>query len=405
MNYKRILLIIGFTILCLAIGFAIWWFLFRPVVAPTPSLPTQQPSQPSVGLPSAQPAQPRPIEITGPTAPAAPTASKIANGGVTATSSLTSLPAQNPFLSPNGSSIMYYSASDGRFYRVTPDGRTEILTDKAFYNVSNVVWAPNRVQAILEYPDQSKLLYNFDTQKQISLPKHWQSFSFSPESSQIAFLSLGLDADNRWLAMANADGSKTQAVEPLGDNADKVQVAWSPNNQIIAFSRTGEPQGLDSQEILFIGKQHENFKSLTVNGLGFQAKWTNDGKKVLYSVANASDDWKPQIWTAKTDVGTIGQNKTPLSIYTWANKCSFGSASDVYCAVPKDLPRGAGLYSQVADTIADNIYKINLDTGATSLIAIPSDDHTINNIIISDDEQYLYFTDKATGGLYKINLK
>lgn len=406
MNLKRILLILLFILLCAAIGFGIWWFLFRPIFAPpVAEVPPAVPAAPPTGLPPALPAPPRAEILPTVPAPAPALPTETAIGGLTKINSLTASPILKPFLAPDGSSVRYYSPADGKFYQITADGQVKAISDKTFYNVSNVTWSPKRERAILEYPDQSKLLYNFANQTQVSLPKHWQEFSFSPSGEKIAFLSMGLDVDNRWLAIANANGSTTQAIEPVGENANKVQIAWSPNNQIIAFSRTGEAMGLDTQEILFVGTKHENFKSLTANGLGFEAKWAPDGEKILYSATNGSDDWKPRLWLAAANVDTIGQNKTPLNIYTWVDKCAFADSSTVYCAAPKELPRGAGLYSKAADEIADDIYKINLETGGVGLIAIPAENYTAENLLVSDDEKYLFFTDKSTGQLYKINLK
>ncbi|MEK7606873.1 MAG: hypothetical protein AAB444_01625 [Patescibacteria group bacterium] len=402
MDRKRIFLILGFVLLCILLGFGIYWFFFRPLFAP--ATPPEVEVPPITTLPPSAPAFPvaPPITVT-PQAPGAPSA--VAAGQVTATTALTTTPALNPALSADGQSISFYNPADGKFYRVRPDGTTETLDNRIFHNVQKVTWAGDRNQAILEYPDQSKILYNFGTQTQISLPRHWQEFSFSPSSDQIAFLSMGLDQQNRWLAMANADGSKTTAIEPLGDNANKVQVAWSPNNQMIAFSRTGQPQGLNSQEVLLIGKNQENFKSLLINGLDFVGQWSPDGERVLYSAANGDDDWKPRLWVVNADVDNTSTGKTPLNINTWADKCVFADAATVYCAVPKDLRRGAGLYRQVSDTTADDIYRVDITTGATSLIAIPAENYSVGQIMVTSGEEYLYFTDRATGQLYKINLR
>lgn len=284
------------------------------------------------------------------------------------------------------------------------DGTPELLSDKVFFNVSNVQWAPDRNQAILEYPDGSNILYNFATRTQATLPRHWEKFDFSPRSDQIAFLSSGEDQDSRWLATASPDGSGSKPIEALGNNAAKVQVAWSPNDQIIAFSKTGAPQGFGEQEILMVGRQGENFRSLLVNGIGFEGQWTPDGR-IIYSTSAADNDWKPQVWIVDGSPDRMGANKTSLGLTTWADKCGFGGATTIYCAVPETLPRGVGLYPAAAGNSPDRIWRVNLATGAREQIAIPSENHTINSIIISQDGRLLYFTDKISGQLYKINLK
>jgi hypothetical protein len=48
-----------------------------------------------------------------------------------------------------------------------------------------------------------------------------------------------------------------QAIQELGDNADKVTVNWSPSRQTVAFSQTGNPAGGEQRQILLIGMHQE----------------------------------------------------------------------------------------------------------------------------------------------------
>ncbi len=405
---KRILLIVGFIVVVVVIGFVIWRVFFKPVFRPeipvAPGLPV---TPPSPGLPVAPPAPPRVTvpEVAPPAVAPEAAPSTVARGGITETSNLVNLPVLSPFLSPDGTNIQYYNRLDGKFYRVRPDGTIEVLTDKVFFNVSNIVWAPNRNRAVLEYPDGSNILYDFSTGRQVTLPRHWEQFSFSGDSQQIAFLAMGQDRDSRWLATSSAEGAQSRPIEPLGENADKVQVSWSPNDQVIAFSRTGLPQGLSSQEILFVGKEHENFKSLITNGIGFEGTWSPDGGQILYQVSSAESDWKPQLWIASGTPDSIGAGKTPLGLNTWVDKCTFGNTTTLYCAVPNELPRGVGLYPQAAGATRDQLWRVNLQTGQQERVAIPTGDYTIDRVVVTDDERYLYFTDQTSGQLFKINLK
>ncbi len=191
----------------------------------------------------------------------------------------------------------------------------------------------------------------------------------------------------------------------LGENADKVQIAWSPNNQIIATSRTGEPQGFDRQEILLVGMHGENFKSLIVEGWGFDYKWSPQGDRMLYNVYNSASDYKPLLWIVDAQGDRIGSNRRSLGINTWAEKCAFADNSTVYCAVPQTLERGYGMMPELADTIPDTFYKIDLSTGLKTPVAVPYGTYTASQVTISADGQYLYFTDKATGRLNRIQLK
>ncbi|OQX71740.1 hypothetical protein B6D52_00510 [Candidatus Parcubacteria bacterium 4484_255] len=78
----------------------------------------------------------------------------------------------------------------------------------------------------------------------------------------------------------------------------------------------------------------------------------------------------------------------------------------MYCAVPKDLPEGAGLVKELAEGIRDDFYKINTETGNISFLAEGAmGGYNVENIYISEEEDYLYFTDADSHRLRYIQLK
>lgn len=416
MNWKKIFAVIGFVAVVLGMGYMLYYIFFRPAAPPVVNAPPV--NVPTGQLPTALPGVPQPIAVpVTPTAlvPGAPIVTPpstlppqvgtIAKGGSTWSATLTSAAATNVTMTSDGQNLQYYDPAEGKFYRVTPDGQTTLLTDKVFRNVSKVDWSPDANKSILEFPDGSNVLFDFSTQKQVTLPKHWQNFDFSPDSNQIAGLSIGTDPSSRWLFTANSDGSSPQLVEPLGNNADKVQVSWSPNNQIIATSRTGEPQGFDSQMILMVGKNGENFKGLVVEGWGFDYKWSPSGARMLYNVYNSASDYKPVLWISDAQGDSIGANRKNLTINTWANKCTYSDESTIYCAVPQTMEQGAGMVPSMSDNVPDNFYKVDLKTGLKTLIATPYTAATAKNVSVSADGKYLFFTDQATGKINRIQLK
>lgn len=398
---KRILLIFGFLAVVVGLGAAIYFVFFRAPAAPPPVTVTP-PGAPGA-LPTAGPRAPgAPL---APAAPRLPAASPIAAGGVTQIKSLVSGNIHGLTGAEDKKGLNYYDAASGKFYRLTADGRIKELASRTFFNVDNVTWSPTKDRAVLEYPDGSNIVYNFTTGKQITLPKHWEEFEFSPSGNQVVGLSLGIDPRNRWLFTSNADGTGARFVEPLGENALKVQTSWSPNDQVIAFSATGEPKGFGREQILLIGKNQENFRGLIVEGLNFEGKWSPDGSRVLHSVTSPSADMRPVLWIVNAQGEAVGTNRKNLGLNTWVDKCMFADAVTVYCAVPQNLPKGAGLERSVARNAADQFYKINLATGGKTLIAIPEFPVNAENLEISADGTTLFFQDVISGGVYSIRLK
>jgi len=408
-NWKKFGLILGFILVVLFLAFIIYYFFFRPLI--TPSAPTPAPVTPvTPTLPPTTIITPPGAVVTPPVPGAAPTpippGSQISATataiGFTAASALISNPTQGLAIASNGRDAVYYEKTSGKFFRLDSSGQTTALTDKTFYNLNKINWAPNTSRAILEYQDGSKVFYDFDTKEQVAIPRQWKDFSFSPDSTKIAFKEMNFDPDNRWVSIANPNGSGLQAVEHLGTQDSDVLVTWSPSNQVVALFR----QSVNANQALvyFIGLHEENFKSLKAEGRDLRAIWSPDGSYLLYSVYSFNSNYNPSIWSARALGDTIGEDKINFKLATWADKCAFADNTTVYCAVPKTMDNGTGYFPDLANNTPDIIYKLNLATGAKARVAEPLGGYTISSLTVSKDQKSLYFTDKATGSIYKIDL-
>ncbi len=419
-KFKKIILILGFLLIVLVIAILIWNTFFKtdiesedPLFEIDPKTGMRLPISPDGEPIIIDDIIPRPIDtapdLPSQVAPVPATGepreeiSPIASGGITRTDTLVNTPSLKPTLSPDGSSVQFYNQSDGKFYTVNERGDLILLSDQVFHNVQEITWAPDKKRAVLEYPDKSKIIYNFETERQITLPKHWEDFSFSSDSQELVNKSLGIDPDNRWLVISNSDGSGTRALEFIGTNDDKVITSWSPNNQSVAMHT--KSIDYNRTEVFFVGKHGENFKSTVVEGWGFDPKWSEQGDKLLYSAASPREDLIPELWVVNAQGDSIGSDRKKLNVETWASKCSFANNNEVYCAVPRDLEKGSGLYPDLALETFDDLYKINIQTGQKELIATPEKAFNISDLIISSDQKNLFFTDHINGQIHKIQLR
>lgn len=408
---KKILLIIGFILLSALIAWGLYYLFIK--TAP----PGEQITAPPTGV-----ITPGQLPAAGERTPGAPSgAATPTAGGLPTAGVIPSAPAGGGFFQPvpvekvsqdyaiypslNGQSgnYRYHNAADGKFYKIGQDGSLKELDDRAFYNVTGVTWAKNKDLAVIEFPDKSKIIYDFEQKKQASVPQHWENFSFSPEASQVAAKAVGLSPENRWLVTMGSDGSGTKIIEPMGENTDKVQVDWSPSRQVVGFARTADPIGGDRQQILLVGLNHENFKALTVEGLDFRPQWSPTGQKLLYSVYSQRSELKPELWITNAYSDQINSGRQTLKLNTWAEKCSFADDNTLYCAVPKELPEGAGLSPEIAKNVADNMYKIDLRTGLKTNIPLGGD-YTINNISFDATGKKIFFTDANKNGVFEAKL-
>ena len=401
---KRILLGILLLAAVIGIGYAIYFFFFAPS-APATTPTNANANNPSGNLPAAGAAGNRPVVPENGNANAGlPSASPVARGGLTIVSTLVSGQTIGATLGTDGQSVNYYDPVTGKFFTVLPDGTKRELSSQIFPDVQNVTWSADAKTAVIEFPDGSKITFNFDTQKQTTLPKTWSDFSFS-QGGDLTTKNLSDNSAENWLVVSKTDGSDPQAVEPMGDNSDKVIVKQSPNGQVAAFSLTGPITDVGSRTILLIGKNGENLPGITVKGENFDPLWSPNGALLLYSTAATDDDYKPRLYIVDGTGQTPGGDKITTNLFTMADKCVFADEKTIYCAVPDALPEGSGLDPEILNNTPDSIYSINAATGAVTFVGRPENDMTVSKLQISKDGANLYLLDATTGFIKKMLLR
>ena len=308
-----------------------------------------------------------------------------------------------------GRGFNFLSGEDNKFYYLSKDGKKEALSQDAFPFVDKVAWSNDGNKVVLSYPDGSNLYYDFTSNKKITLPAGAEDFSFDSDSNEIAYKFVNNSSENNWLVVSDIKNNKMSPIEHLGDNGKTVEVNWSPTNQVVALYH--ESTGLSSEEVYFLGLHGENFRSLKVNGSNFKGIWSPQGDRILYHVISPDNDYNPILGIADANGDNIGNHNFMLGLTTWVDKCNFAKDNiTVYCAVPVNLPVGAGMYPEIVNKSEDVFYKIDLTTGIAKLIAYPMlseklDKFQVKKLFISDDGTKLYFWDNWTDKVYTMRLK
>ncbi|MFN3302018.1 MAG: TolB family protein [Patescibacteria group bacterium] len=422
---KKIFIIIGFILVVIALGFLLYLILLKPAPKPIPVIPPEKEvplrlpvtrqvwermtieERERLGLPLYEWPEVAPPTLPPVEVPPVPEISEVAQGGPTWINPVSVERSEAVELAADGINAIYYNRDTGRFYKITPDGQKELLTDQVFKNVQKITWAPTKDKAILEFPDGYKIVYDFEKKKQVTLPFNWYDFSFNPSGTEFVFKTASKYPENRWLSIANADGTNPRAIEHMGENQDKVIVSWSPNNQVIAFSKTGEPRGAWVHSILPIGRYGERFPPIVVDGLGFENIWSPNGEKIAYSVYSPETNYNPMLYVIGAYGDEMGRGKIYTGLATYSYKCTFNQAGDtLYCAVPRNLPYGSGLVPELAAGTKDDFYKVDLKTGRSSFLAESAfGSYEVEKVFLSQDESLLYFVDKNTKMIRYIRLK
>lgn len=402
-----VLKIAGLILVTILIALALYMVFFRNTVS---TIVTETPGTGISGtLPGSETGTPAGTTGTnttpgGTTGTTTLTPSNVAKGGETFTTLLTNTAVKSPTVTTNGT-VAYYDPADGKFYTIGADGKVVAMSNVSFPKAETVTFDTDAMNAVIEFPDGSNVVYDFEAAKQVTLPSHWEDFSFSGDGNTLAAKSIGNNASNRALVVTNTDGTSTKVLASLGENDEKVSVSWSPNNTVLGFSATGGNTGnsFGQQEIYLIGVDGEASGALIVDGSHFRNIWAPDGKHLLYSVSDPGNAYKPTLWYADSRGDRKGDMRKKMSIVTVVEKCTFASATLAYCGVPRVMPAGGGSDPSLV-TEPDDIYKLDISTGNATLVAIPASDTKVFSPSISSDGKNFFYADEA-GRLNVIRLK
>jgi len=148
------------------------------------------------------------------------------------------------------------------------------------------------------------------------------AFSWSPDNSKIAFISLentyvenqtiGRVNNNLILGVMNADGTgkiKVDDFSSLGDREDGfihgLDFDWNPNNRVIVYTKYGKPiTNRDEESIDFSSiwamdlKTNEKVELVLRAG---QPSFNPDGTKIVYSHKTESENPNIDVWIMNTD--------------------------------------------------------------------------------------------------------
>ena len=325
---------------------------------------------------------------------------EVAKGGVTKTDLITSRPVRAPTFASDQRGFHYHDPITGKFYRIPiTGGAPQQLSSKEFQGVSQVTWSGEGNRAVIEFQDGANILYNFVTDRQVTLPKEAQDFGFSERGSKIAYEFVTENPDKNFIVVSDDDGRNARAVEELSPDPADMQILWSPSEQFVALFRKGSD--INSQDIFFIGQNLENFKKLETKGRGFKGKWSPRGNKLLYSEYLEEELFRPSLFIANALPDTIGTDNKALDVPTTVDKCVFDQDNiTVYCAVPLYLPQASGQYPELLEGIPDEIYQINTRTGlkrklAEMVTASGVGNFSVQSIFLGHDGKTLYVLDDS----------
>ncbi|MDO8565748.1 MAG: hypothetical protein Q7S04_01000 [Candidatus Moranbacteria bacterium] len=302
--------------------------------------------------------------------------------------------------------LYYYSLSDQTLKKASLEGKDKSVLLSNLPGIPlRVVWSPkrDRVLLFLKQSNGASLWHFADLTAKTLSP-------LQPEMSRLTWNNLGdkifyqftTTNNERTLNIANPDGTNWKKLGLLyGDTF----IAPIPQSATVSF--WGKPNALQKTYFDTIGLSGENRRTLLSEKFGADYLWSPNGERVLVSVSDEKGGQNILLNMMNKSGGEF-QN---LALPTLVSKVVWGKDSKtIYYALPGGLPENAMLPNDYYDkpiNTNDTFWKMDTGTGKKTRLTDLQDvtqSFDSENLFLSPKEDMLFFTDRVTKRLYRIDL-
>lgn len=215
---------------------------------------------------------------------------------------------------------------------------------------------------------------------------------FSPDGKKIVY-----QKNNSLLTSDQSGKNQKTLISDL--KLKDIVLNWPSANKI---ALTSKPSGLAAGGLWYLDVRNSNISKVIGDFFGLETLFSPDGNSFIYSY---TDQNGKNLTLATYD--KKGNQKIINNVSTLIDKCAWvKDLINIYCAIPKSWPDFAILpddYYKNAFSTADDIWKINTETGAKTLVV--ENIGNISNIAVSRDESRIFFISKENQYLYKLIIK
>ena len=231
--------------------------------------------------------------------------------------------------------------------------------------------------------------------KGLALPSSVSEIAVSPAEDKVFYLSNAGDELTEGVVADFSNKSQKKIFElPFGE----FNVSWPTKDNIVLLTK---PSAKADGYLYFLNSKTAILTRILGGVKGLTAVVSPDGEKIIFS-GIGQDGTESKVYNVKSKA------VSELGFATLADKCAWGKKNKnmVYCGVPlrisgSNQPDG---WYQGTTSFDDGIWSKNISTGESKNI-LSRFGADIMNIFVSDDENYLIFTDKNNGTLWSLKLK
>ena len=303
--------------------------------------------------------------------------------------------------------VYYYSFDDKALKKATLEGKDKsVLLSNLPGEPSRIVWSPKRDKALLSIKlDGRNIWHTADLQTKSLV-------ALKPEVTRVAWTNLGdkifylyTDPKNseRSLNIANPDGSSWKELAKLG--ARDAYLSAVPQSSSVSF--WSRPNALEKTVLESVSSDGTGRKTLFGDGYGSDYLWSPDGEKIVMSGSSEKGGNTLSVSLLNKNGGEARSLALPtlVSKIVWSRDSAF-----LYYALPGGLPENATLpndYFEKSLATKDTFWKMDIETGKKTRLLEPKDvaqSFDSTDLFLSSEEDALFFTDRQSGRLHRIDL-
>jgi len=231
--------------------------------------------------------------------------------------------------------------------------------------------------------------------KGLALPSSVSEIAVSPAEDKVFYLNNAGDELTEGVVADFSNKSQKKIFElPFGE----FNINWPTRDNIALLTK---PSAKAEGYLYFLNSKTGALIRILGGIKGLTAVVSPDGEKIVFG-GLGQDGMESKIYNLKTK--TVSE----LGFATLADKCAWGKKNKnmVYCGVPTVISGSnqPDSWYQGTNSFDDGIWSKNITTGESKNI-LSRFGADIMNIFVSDDENYLIFTDKNDGTLWSFKLK
>lgn len=306
----------------------------------------------------------------------------------------------------NDGHLYYFSLTDKTLKKATLEGKNKtVLLSNLPGFIDRLVWAPqkDKVLVLIRNSTGTSIWHMADltTKTLVPLRPEMSRLTWNNLGDKIFYLFTDPKSGERSLNTASPDGSNWKELTRLGKN--DFYISAIPKSTFVSF--WSRPNALEETTFETIGLSGENRKQLLADKKGADYLWSPTGKSVVVSSSGEPEG------LMLSSMNASGGELRSLSIPTLVSKVVWNKGSDtIYYALPGNLPSASLLpndyWSQPLYT-QDTFWKMDLSTGKkTRLVDLEDLTESFDSmdLVLSPNEDILFFTDRKTRKLYRIDL-